>query len=270
MRTSIRIETVAAAFVALISIVPAVHAENDGTSESQPGGGAPSSAIDGGSATKPADRNAAGASKPESFSHWSPTLSGGIAGQAGSKTKNGWFMVDGFYTPYKHMSGGGGAVAGEWIHPDLNLGLGGRVGMSFLSGDDGDFEIKNDTLNLDIHAPIRIASWLIVYAGAGLSAFDMEYSYTIPGTFRYQRNGGYYTKNGKKITYVSDKPSSITTVYAGLRFLLGESFYVFGEFHKDTGSITMSATSSYFRGGGDSMKADMDASRFVVGAGFMF
>ncbi len=208
-------------------------------------------------------------SQTQNFSYLAPTLSGGLAGQAGARTKDGWITLDGFYTPYKHMSGGGGSVAGEWIHPDLRIGLGGRVGLSFLSGHDGDFKIKNDTLNLDAHIPVKLSSWLIAYGGVGLQLFDMEYSYTVPGHFRYQDGkGGYYSKEGKKVTYVCDKPATVTTLYAGLRVILSDNFFVFGEYHKDSGTITM--LGDYSRYGSSSMDVDMSASRAVIGAGFLF
>lgn len=179
-------------------------------------------------------------------------------------------MIDGYFTPYEHMTGGGASFSLEWIDDDWRVGLGGRVGVSFMKGDDGDFDIESDILDLDIHIPVRLADWLIAYGGIGLEAFNMEYSYVIPGTFRYQSNGQYYTKNGKKITYTSEKPSSLTTLYAGLRFLITDNFYLYGEYHQDSGSISMNGSGSYVSGVARDMKVDMDNSRYVLGAGFCF
>lgn len=209
------------------------------------------------------------ATEGETFSHWSPSL-GGLSGQTGVKTKEGWGMIDGYFTPYEHMTGGGASFSLEWIDDDWRVGLGGRVGVSFMKGDDGDFDIESDILDLDIHIPVRLADWLIAYGGIGLEAFNMEYSYVIPGTFRYQSNGQYYTKNGKKITYTSETPSSLTTLYAGLRFLITDNFYLYGEYHQDSGSISMNGSGSYVSGVARDMKVDMDNSRYVLGAGFCF
>lgn len=206
----------------------------------------------------------------ETFSRWSPSLSGGLSGQTGMKTKEGWVMLDGYFTPYKHMTGGGAALSLEWIDTEWRIGLGGRVGFSMMKGDDGDFDIKSDILDLDIHIPVRLADWLIAYGGVGVELFDMEYSYVVPGTFRYQSNGSYYTKNGKKVTFVNDKPSTLTTFYAGLRFLVTECFFLYGEYHRDSGSICMGNDSSYSSREGRDMDVDMDASRYVLGGGFRF
>lgn len=206
----------------------------------------------------------------ESYTSWSPTLSGGLSGQSVTRTKEGWMMLDGFFTPYKHMVGGGASFSLEWIDDEWRVGLGGRVGFSMMKGDDGDFDISSDILDLDLHVPVRLADWLIAYGGIGIQLFDIEYSMVMPGTYRYQSNGRVYTKEGKKVTYVNDKPSTLTTLYAGLRFLVTDSFYVYGEYHNDTGSISMYDDSSYFHRENRTMDVDMDASRFVLGAGFCF
>ena len=179
-------------------------------------------------------------------------------------------MLDGYFTPYEHMTGGGASLSLEWIDARWRTGLGGRVGFSMMKGDDGGFDIKSDILDLDVHVPIRLADWLIAYAGVGVELFDMEYSHVVPGTFRYQSNGSYYTKNGKKVAYVNDKPSTLTTLYAGLRVLVTENFYIFGEYHRDSGSICMCNDTSLSSREGHDMDVDMDASRYALGGGFRF
>lgn len=211
-------------------------------------------------------------SESESFSHWSPNLSGGLSGQAGTKTKDGFFLIDGYFTPYEHMNGGGVTLGGEWIHPDVHIGIGGLARETFLTGHEGNFKIKNDILDLALHIPVQITDWLVIYGGAGIQLYSMEYSYTIPGTFRYQDGkGGYFSRNGKKIIFNSENPSDVTTLYAGLRILLTENFYLFGEYHKDSGTITLkSDDSDLYHYRKDTMEVEMDASRFVIGAGFSF
>lgn len=203
----------------------------------------------------------------ESYNSWSPTLSGGLSGQSVTRTKEGWMMLDGFFTPYKHMVGGGASFSLEWIDDEWRVGLGGRAGFSMFKGDDGDFDISSDILDLDLHVPVRLADWLIAYGGIGIQLFDIEYSTVVPVTTRH---GSSYRTENKKITYVNDKPSSLTTLYAGLRFLVTDSFYVYGEYHHDSGSISMYDSSSYFYRKNGTMDVDMDASRFVLGAGFCF
>ena len=280
MRTAIRIEAIAAAIVALISLVPTVRAENDGATERQVWKGNPSTAnyeqgnpfapgadssnlapqasSENGSST-PKQGGGGSSTVSEPRSNWSflPTLSGGAtASISGVDPESGLaFAIDGYYTPYgDDMKGGGFSVLLEGAH------VGGRFTLSFFSGDmeSGSSEMKY--CSGDVYLRQAIVENLYAYAGVGVAVIKYEYEYSYRTGFYHGHHSWYeYTKH----VHASADSDPIFSGYAGLRWRFADPLYVFAEYRYDADAdleFEKEKEKTTMEGGG----------RFVFGGGFMF